>query len=69
MTSVNPTTPMRAIRAQCLECAGGSPNEVKLCRIERCPLWRYRFGKRPTTARPDQNVALRPGVSGEDRED
>lgn len=44
---MKPTTPMRAIRAKCLSCCNESSNEVKLCKIEGCPLWKYRFGHRP----------------------
>ena len=40
-------TPMRAIRAKCLECSCGSPHEVRNCTVEKCPLYVYRFGKRP----------------------
>jgi len=43
--------PLRAIRAKCLDCCGGSAREVALCEIENCPLFPYRFGKRPQTAR------------------
>ncbi len=39
-------TPMKAIRAKCLDCCGTS-HEVRLCTIEKCPLYPYRFGKRP----------------------
>jgi hypothetical protein len=40
-------TPLQAVRAKCLDCSGGSRQEVRLCPITRCPLWPYRFGKRP----------------------
>ena len=40
-------TPVKAIREKCLDCCCGSANEVKLCTIERCALWPYRFGKNP----------------------
>jgi hypothetical protein len=40
-------TPMRAIRAKCLECCAGSWVEVKLCEIEGCSLHQYRFGHNP----------------------
>lgn len=40
-------TPMKAIRAKCLDCCCGSSNEVRLCSIEKCPLYPYRFGKNP----------------------
>lgn len=43
------TTPMRAIRAKCLDCSADQPSEVRLCPIKSCPLWPYRFGKRPST--------------------
>lgn len=41
------TSPLRAIRLNCLDCMGGSGNEVKLCPSEQCPLYPYRFGKNP----------------------
>lgn len=39
-------TPMKAIRAKCLDCCENS-REVKLCPVEDCPLYMYRFGKNP----------------------
>ena len=46
-------TPIRAIRAKCLECSGDSAKEVRLCPIKKCPLYLYRFGKRP---KDDKNI-------------
>ncbi len=40
-------SPIKAIRANCLDCCCGSSNEVKLCPIESCPLYPYRLGKNP----------------------
>ena len=40
-------TPLRAIRAKCLDCCCGSENEVKLCALEKCPLYVYRDGHNP----------------------
>ena len=40
-------TPIKAIRAKCLDCCAGQYNEVKLCPAEKCPLYPYRFGHRP----------------------
>ena len=40
-------TPMKSIRAKCLDCCAGSANEVRLCPVETCPLWGYRSGHRP----------------------
>jgi hypothetical protein len=40
-------TPMKAIRAYCLDCSNGSAQEVKRCEIRTCPLHRLRFGRNP----------------------
>lgn len=40
-------TPIKSIRAKCLDCSNGSAHEVKLCPIARCPLYPYRLGKNP----------------------
>lgn len=40
-------TPMKAIRAKCLNCCGGSAHEVRLCSCVDCSLHPYRFGKNP----------------------
>ena len=40
-------TPIKAIRAKCLECSAGQRNEVKLCVVKKCPLYAYRMGHRP----------------------
>lgn len=40
-------TPMRAIRAKCIDCCGGNVYEPRYCTVERCPLHPYRLGKRP----------------------
>ena len=52
-------TPMKAIRAKGLDCCGTS-HEVRLCTVEKCPLYPYRFGKRPKgyeDTTPDANEA------------
>ena len=42
-------TPIKAIRAWCLECLCGSYLGIKFCDgILDCPLFLYRFGRRPT---------------------
>lgn len=40
-------TPMKAIRLKCLDCCAGQVAEVRCCELEKCPLFPYRFGKRP----------------------
>lgn len=41
----------KTIRLKCLDCCCGSHNEVKLCPVTSCPLWEWRFGCYPDTAR------------------
>ena len=40
-------TPIKAIRAKCLDCCCGSAKEVEPCPIPDCSLYPYRFGKNP----------------------
>ena len=40
-------TPMKAIRAKCIECSGGSLKEVQFCVIPECALYLFRMGKNP----------------------
>ena len=40
-------TPMKAIRAKCLECSSGQFKEVRLCPVVNCALYKYRNGHRP----------------------
>ena len=45
-----PLTPMKAIRAKCLDCCCGSNREakkVRLCPGKDCALYPYRMGHRP----------------------
>ena len=46
----NYDTPIKAIRKKCLDCTNGSRKEVRLCTIIECPLYPYRFGRRPTSS-------------------
>lgn len=40
-------TPIKAIRAKCLDCSGFQPSKVRNCEIPECTLFPYRFGKNP----------------------
>ncbi len=40
-------TPIKAIKAKCKDCSGGSVQEARLCQAFECPIWPYRNGKRP----------------------
>ncbi len=50
MTNVKKLTPIKAIRAKCLDCCAGQVYEVTKCTVTRCPLYDYRHGKRPKKA-------------------
>jgi len=39
--------PVKAIRAHCIDCSGGSLLEPEKCPIERCELFPFRLGKNP----------------------
>lgn len=68
-------TPLKIIRAKCLDCAAGSPTEVRYCTTVKCPLWYHRFGKNPGTVkrkRPewvDPEWILNRGAKSPDDED
>lgn len=47
MTSKKRLTPIRAIRAKCLDCSCWQPKEVRQCPHAECPLYPYRFGHNP----------------------
>lgn len=40
-------TPIKAIRAKCLDCSCGSFTEIKNCTVTNCALYEYRMGHRP----------------------
>lgn len=56
-------TPMKAIRAKCLDCCGGQYSEVKQCPCTNCPLYDFRLGKnpnrKPRNLTDEQREALR----------
>ena len=43
--SLKKLSPLKAIRAKCLDCAVYQPTEVRLCHISDCALYPYRMGK------------------------
>lgn len=46
-TETSHTNPVKAIRLKCLDCSGGSSEEVKKCYIPECPLYPFWLGKNP----------------------
>lgn len=45
---------LTAIRANCLDCCGGSRREVKNCKIDYCKLWPYRKREDRSHEDPDE---------------
>ena len=41
------TSPLKAIRAKCLNCCCDQPGEVKNCTSTSCSLYDFRMGKNP----------------------
>ncbi len=37
-------SPIKAIRAKCIDCSGGNMAEVRKCVATACPLWPFRMG-------------------------
>ena len=52
-------SPLRAVRHTCLDCCCEVAEEVKLCPVETCSLWLYRFGSYPKSHTGTRSV-LRP---------
>lgn len=40
-------SPLKAIRAKCLDCCCMQPSEVKECSVKTCPLYPFRMGHNP----------------------
>jgi len=47
LNEVKILTPIKAIRAKCMDCSNQQYSEVTRCPIINCSLYPYRFGKRP----------------------
>ena len=65
-------TPVKAIRAKCLDCCCGQVQEVRLCTAQSCPLWPYRMGKRPkipAEAVTSEKREIAPGFSEQNGND
>ena len=62
-TETKITSPIKAIKAKCLDCTCGYREEVKLCPISDCPLFPFRLGKNPFSKRgssitEEQKIAM-----------
>ena len=41
-------TPYKTFRAKCMDCTLNQYNEITYCTSYACPIYPYRFGKKPT---------------------
>jgi hypothetical protein len=58
-----PTPPLAAIRAKCLDCAGGQPSEVRQCLVLRCALHPFRMGTNPHRKRRELTDDVRAALA------
>ena len=63
----HPKSPLKAIRANCIDCCGGSLSEVRKCTVFRCPVWPMRDGLNPFHAQSkhSQNKEKAPSATNE----
>lgn len=54
-----PKSPVKAIRAKCLDCSGGSSTEADRCPIKDCPLYPFRKGHNPRIQKREQTEEQR----------
>lgn len=59
----HPESPIKAIRAKCVDCSGGSESEARKCVSIRCPLWCFRMGKNVFHARTEMTDEQRAAVT------
>lgn len=62
MTEKKITSPVKAIRAKCLDCNCGSSKEVELCPCVDCSLYPFRFGKNPYTQKREYTEEQRAAI-------
>lgn len=54
-------TPVKAIRAKCLDCSCNQTKEVKECPVKNCTLYPYRLGKRPRATSESETYSFKKG--------
>lgn len=57
---------LHAIRANCMDCCGGSRREVHNCKITQCKLWPYRREEPKTCKDNEDGLCDRKGILVED---
>ncbi len=61
----HPESPIKTIRAKCLDCCGGAASEVRKCTSIDCPLWAFRMGRNPFHARAAGRIRALTGLGTE----
>src|SRR5262249_46684144 len=51
---LEPAPVLKAIRAKCLDCSGGSHAEIADCLVKSCALYPFRMGKNPWRAQASE---------------
>lgn len=64
----HPVSPIRAIRAKCIDCSGGNAAEARKCVAFRCPLWAFRMGFNPFHGKAAGHRQDRPADAWSDQE-
>lgn len=66
-----PTPVLKAIRAYCIECSGGSRSEVANCQVFRCELFPFRGAsnpwRKPRVLSPEQRAEMAARLSASRR--
>ena len=52
-----PQSPIKAIRAKCIDCSGGYAAEARKCVAITCALWPFRMGYNPFYAKGNEGVS------------
>ena len=60
----NRLTPIKAIRAKCLECQAGGRKAIRECAADSCPLHPYRMGIHPARAGTGRQISSGRDESG-----
>lgn len=61
--SAERTSPVKAIRAFCIDCCGGAASEVKTCTAPKCALYPFRMGKNPYRAKRELTDEQREAIA------
>jgi hypothetical protein len=62
----HPESPIKAIRAKCIECSGGNMAEARLCALTHCALWAFRMGHNPFYGKTSDELFAAPPVEAEE---